>query len=59
MDLKHINEMNNNDLLELYAMLVRTNYYDPTITPSVVMDLRKANINEDMLENIILDRMKK
>ena len=55
--MQSISAMNNSQLLDLYSNLVRTDHYDPHTTPKEMQKLYDANITQDMLWNLILDRM--
>jgi len=57
MILSEVVKLNNKDLLELYADLVRVNHYDPCQTPEFAVQLRKNSISEHFLQELILKRM--
>ena len=57
MTLDEIKELDNRELLELYADIVRVNHYDPCQTPQFAVDLRAAGISSYDIRAIVLARM--
>jgi len=57
MTLEEIKNLDNFDLLELYASLVRVEHYDPFETPVFAKDLWKQHIDQHTLAQIIRIRM--
>lgn len=57
MNIEDLKELSNNELLDLYTLMVEYDHYDPLITAEKVVELRAAGIKTDMLADIILTRM--
>jgi len=58
MTLEEVKNLNNRDLLELYADMVRVCHYDPCETPQFAKDLWKNDIGQHELQSLVLKRMK-
>jgi hypothetical protein len=57
MNLDKLKEMNKNELLELYTLMVEVDHYDPGTTPAKAAELHNAGITTEDLADIILNRM--
>lgn len=57
MTLQEIKDLDNYDLLELYAKLVRVEHYDPYDTPIFAKDLWQQGIDQDTIAGIVRERM--
>lgn len=57
MNIADVKELSNNELLDLYTLMVEYDHYDPLITPEQVVKARSVGIKTDMIAEIILARM--
>ena len=53
----NIDELNNEDLLDYYTLMVEIDYYDPVKTPELVELLRKNGVRTEDLKNKLLERL--
>lgn len=58
MTLEDLRKLSFSELLDLYAMLVRYDHYDPYVTPEEVQKLRNAGISQDDLESLLLKHVR-
>ena len=49
--------LDNEDLIDLYAAIVRIDHYDPFVTPQFAKDLHDAGITQYDIKEEILSRM--
>ena len=55
--LEEVKNLSNEELLDLYELMVRVDHYDPMETPKRAEEMHAAEINYEMLGKLILERM--
>lgn len=54
---EELKKMSNSELLDLYELMVRVDHYDPMETPKRAKEMYAANIDHEMIGELVLSRM--